>query len=131
MNDKLKLLVGRIESFFPAPSAKTKFWPVGYVPASFRVPPGLLVADCFRFRLVSMSFFYLLTRIFRHWLSGWRLFQGKDLPPRDDGTSQKMLRGHACIAWKEARSPGMRTRSRVLVQIFVVSPLQQFRMENG
>jgi hypothetical protein len=57
VNDKLKLLVGRMESFFPAPSAKTKFWPVGYVPASFRVPPGLLVADCFRFRRVLMSFF--------------------------------------------------------------------------
>jgi hypothetical protein len=51
--DKMKLLVGRMESFFPAPSAKTKFWPVGYVPASFRVPPGLLVADCFRFKRVS------------------------------------------------------------------------------
>ena len=48
--NRLKLLVGRMESFFPAPSAKTKFWPVGYVPATFRVPPGLLVADCFRFR---------------------------------------------------------------------------------
>jgi hypothetical protein len=57
VNDKLKLLVGRIESFFPAPSAKTKFWPVGYVPASFRVPPGLLVADCFRFKRVLLSFF--------------------------------------------------------------------------
>ena len=63
MNDKLKLLVGRIESFFPAPSAKTKFWPVGYVPASFRVPPGLLVADCFRFRRVSMSFLFVDTYI--------------------------------------------------------------------
>jgi hypothetical protein len=57
VNDKLKLLVGRIESFFPAPSAKTKLWPVGYVPASFRVPPGLLVADCFRFKRVLLSFF--------------------------------------------------------------------------
>jgi hypothetical protein len=57
VNDKLKLLVGRIERFFPAPSAKTNFWPVGYVPASFRVPPGLVVADCFRFRRVLMSFF--------------------------------------------------------------------------
>ena len=51
--DKMKLLVGRMEIFFPAPSAKTKFWPVGYVPVSFRVPPGLLVADCFRFKRVS------------------------------------------------------------------------------
>jgi len=57
VNDKLKLLVGRIESFFPAPSAKTKFWRVGYVSASFRVPPGLLVADCFRFKRVLLSFF--------------------------------------------------------------------------
>ena len=48
VGDRLKLLVGRMERFFPAPSAKTKFWPVGYVPASFRVPNGLLVADCFR-----------------------------------------------------------------------------------
>ena len=63
VNDKLKLLVGRMESFFPAPSAKTKFWPVGYVPASFRVPPGLLVADCFRFRRVSMSFLFVDTYI--------------------------------------------------------------------
>jgi hypothetical protein len=48
VGDRMKVLVGRMESFFPAPSAKTKIWPVGYVPASFRVPNGLLVADCFR-----------------------------------------------------------------------------------
>ena len=46
--DRLKLLISRMESFFPAPSAKTKVWPVGYVPASFRVPQGLTVHECFR-----------------------------------------------------------------------------------
>ena len=69
--DRLKLLISRMESFFPAPSAKTKVWPVGYVPASFRVPQGVTVHECFR-----------------HWVSGWRFFEGKKLPARDDGTSQ-------------------------------------------
>jgi len=61
--ERLKLLVGRMESFSPEPSSKTKVWSVGYVPKSFRVPSGLLVADCFR-----------------HWVSGWRYFEGKSLP---------------------------------------------------
>ena len=75
----MKLLVARMESFFPAPSSKTKVWSIGYVPTSFRVPSGLLVPDCFR-----------------HWVSGWRFFEGKNLPLRDDGTSQKTAFSKCC-----------------------------------
>jgi len=77
--DRLKLLVGRMESFFPAPSSKTRVWSIGYVPTTFRVPSGLLVADCFR-----------------HWVCGWRFFEGKNLPLRDDGTSQKTAFSKCC-----------------------------------
>jgi len=77
--DRLKLLVSRMESFFPAPSSKTRVWSIGYVPTSFRVPSGLLVADCFR-----------------HWVTGWRFFEGKNLPLRDDGSSQKTVFSKCC-----------------------------------
>jgi len=37
-----------------------------------------------------------LTRISRHWVSGWRFFEGKHLPPRDDGSSQKQVFSKCC-----------------------------------
>ena len=81
--DRLKLLVGRMESFFPAPSSKTRVWSIGYVPTSFRIPSGLLVAECFR-----------------HWVTGWRFFEGKTLPLRDDGSSQKTVFSKCCAVMK-------------------------------
>ena len=112
--DRLKLLVGRMESFFPAPSSKTRVWSIGYVPTTFRVPSGLLVADCFR-----------------HWVCGWRFFEGKNLPLRDDGTSQKTAFSKCCAVMHAllgkkpeattAAEIGMR-HARVLMQKAAAAP---------